>query len=269
MKQKSHSIKGVTLLEVMLVLAIAATLIVMSFQFFYRYRTQNAYDQIKNNVDTLFEGMRRFFYVNCQEGVLSPLHNPAPSLNDPFSIDIKTLLIDKSFLSTTWPIESSRTDIAYAYQGYSAKFIPKQIETGRKMTACYNFNDSKGVQCYEGKIDYPQNIILNWQMQVVVKMTTWNEAQALYIYLGANCVKKDAPSDTTPVDCSSSDSDGEYVVFLSMPSISSSDLSMTMPVVKNFNLLYTHDPMYELYNRNIGTGTDSTDKKYRYYLCGG
>jgi len=261
--------KGVTLLEVMLVLAIAASILVLTFQFYNRYRVEQNFVLIQDNIDTLFQSLRRFYQSNCQQGVLSPLGAIPVDVSIPFLINDATLfneqLITNGFLSGDWPRANIEVDDTFGYKGYSVKLNPKLVEsTDRANRACYQFDKNNPPQCYDGII--PNRKILFWQFEIAVKVTNVDYAQSYGPYIGANCIVEDVPANI-PINCETDSSpDGQILVWQLMPSDPflqpKSDNWILNPVVKNFNMLYTHDPMYEMYD-------PSAPKELQYYLCGG
>ena len=117
--------KGVTLFEVLLVLAIAASIIIMSIKQYQSYRFDADIQAVRYNVDTIFEAMAQYYKVNCY-GSIDPAHanqdpygqiipgglNPDNSQigTNPTSIpsvpiDIQQTLAGKGF----WPISIAQT----------------------------------------------------------------------------------------------------------------------------------------------------------------
>src|ERR1700738_304841 len=94
---------GVTLLEVMLVLAIGSSIILMGFRLFQGYSIEQEFRQVRYDVDLLFQAMGEYHQANCQKGTLSPLATPPVNLTKPFSVDIENVLINGQYLAASWP----------------------------------------------------------------------------------------------------------------------------------------------------------------------
>jgi hypothetical protein len=276
MKNKFHHIQGVTLLEALLGLVIIATIAMMSLRYYQRYATERDFKQIENNVDILFQTLRRFYQANCQSGVLSPFPSdpsvPAPDLTMPFPMEndaqFQDYLLTPGFLPKQWPFYNVQVDDTFGYKGYAVKLIPIVNEITRKTTSCYQFDKSKTPQCYNGLV--PGRKVLYWKIEIAVQVLNVNNAQAFGPYIGTNCIVDSWASDV-PVNCTVDNStDGTILVWQFLPSDPflrpRSDAWLMNPIVKNFNLLYTHDPMYEMYHPNSGP---ITGDNYHYYLCGG
>lgn len=270
MKNSFIQKKGITLLEMLLVLVIASSILMLAFRFYNRYQVEQQFVQIQTNIDTLFQALGNFYRSNCQKGLLSPIDKTPPlDISVPYPITDETLfnnnLITTGFLSKSWPAMNTQVDETFGYKGYSVKLNPKFVEsTEINNRVCYQFDKNNPPVCYEGV--NPNRKILFWQLEIAVKVNNSAYAQAYGPYIGASCIVEALPTDV-PVNCATdSDEEGQILVWQLMPSDPfmhpKSDSWILNPVEKDFNMLYTHDPMYEMYDPNA-------PEQYQYYLCGG
>lgn len=268
-------IKGVTLPEFLLVLAIGMAVIVMGLRQYQARQKENNYRILRNNVENLFVAMKNYYYVNCPEnGTLYPKQQPSMLVPVPVT---KTDLT--AYFSRTWPLFSSvvyhgeqteeKEENAAADSGYKseasylAQFNP--IDYTNKNAYVCNYFGTDPVACSQPE-PIPSSKVLLWQAQVAVLMANPAETVAYLGVSGADCAVNEVPTDIG-VDCSTGITEGEaaYLVWQRLPSFASPELKtvhwLSNPRVKMLNLQYTHDPMYENYN--------PSDTSYQYYVCGG
>ena len=135
--KRVQRISGMTLLEVMLVLAIMASFVLFAINQYQQFRLEASFIDIKKNVDVLFQAMGRFYQGNCRnlsdysiasaKGVV-PTITPgalAPSPKGPldystsnltYPMDITTQLMTPHYLPNNWPTVIPEVDTT----GYSA-----------------------------------------------------------------------------------------------------------------------------------------------------
>lgn len=269
-------LRGLTLLETMLVLAIAASIILMGLKQYELQDTEKNYLLLKYNVEELFQGLKQYYQVNCDDmvsasgtvtrkGTLSP-HSPQPvNTSLPFPVSITTL---QPYLQKDWPRYAPVVENPSGISSYIAQFNPSSPPPERNAYACQYFG-SGAPQCTDPlQRNIVNSKILLWQAQVAVKMLDPSKTIAYVGVVGADCAVNDLPSDR-PINCSTDavkEGNAVYMVWQRLPSFASTTIKsahqIANPVAKQFKLQYTHDPMYEMYNQNSGTN-------YQYYLCGG
>lgn len=263
-----RKLQGVSLFEVILAFAIGASIILLGVrQYTYYKRDRDAF-ALKNNVDTLFQAMRNYYYANCSEtggqnhpGTLAPSSQP----NNPFPIDINTVLA--GYFDTTWRPANPFIDTSFANLGYEAQFNNFIISDRRSENFCYFYpgTNQKTPNC--ASLPNTSAHIYLWVAQVVVKVKDPKMTLMLKGVAGADCALNEYESGSI-VDCSQGATSGEppYLVWQHLPSFASSELSSGLWrstfTVKQFNLQYTNDSLWELVSAPDGT-TPS------YYLCGG
>lgn len=276
---------GMTLLEIMLVLAVGAMFIIIGLQQYSQWSEQSSADQLKYNVDSLFQAMAYFYKANCADsydqngnpvaksGALSPSSFAAASLafppTNPFPVTVSTLETN-GYLKQWQPVNplvnTSSTAIPYIVQ-----FNP--ITENYNVYACWNFNP--GMTTSHQKCTIPQpiptsasapygaNVVL-WSIQVAVLIQDTANINTYKNQLIADCIS--TTSGNTIIPCGQTGSGtGAYLVWTRMPSFANPTIATSANQaaqnLKAFQLQYTHDPMYELNN--------VTYAGQQYYLCGG
>jgi type II secretory pathway pseudopilin PulG len=266
--------RGVTLLEVILVLAIGAGILFLSLSQYQVFRQDADAQQLKANVDILFQAMSQYYKANCYgtynaydpnttapynalvPGTLNPMNatNPLPG---PYYIDIQKDLIAGGYLppNFTLPmtplVNTSGASAANPYSGYVLQF-----------NASVTMTRNPG----------PGNVgsVLIWQPQVAVLLQNTTQASAYLNYLQGDCLSQLKGKIVTP--CASS-STGTYVVWARLPSYaetrSNSTLWQSKAVSNQFQQLYnTYPTVYLL--ETVGTiPKTATTTQIQYYLCGG
>lgn len=231
--------KGVTLLEIMLVLAIGSSLILLGVRQYQQYRQEQYPQELKLKIDQLFQAAAAYYHANCK------------TFKDGSAITIKELQ-DNGFLASNW---SSTNPLVNYY--------------------VIQFNQNPPTErfiytCYAGTCETPQAIsagnknVYTYQIQIAAKMVTSSEPlrESYKMLLGADCLSNLNGTQVAPCQ-SSSATGGDYLVWTRSPSLaafqSNSNLWPSLHQVKQFNLQYTHDAMYEMINPN----------EYGDYQCGG
>lgn len=299
-KKKYH---GVTLLEVMLVLAIGASITVLSLRMYRTYVNDQYLGQIQLTVDSIFTAMGIYFKANCNDqkdstgtviraGALSPSTITYPT-TDSVNVNIETQLsgtASGNFLQTTL-IPNPIVDETVGADGYFAQFNPINTGTGNTpgtigQYTCWNYGASSTttydtgpylsstVVCSDQSLPQsspnvkpiPLSEVLIWRIQVSVKIKDQYSATTYKNLLGADCTSSESNGVIAP--CSAK-SPGQYVVWERMPSLASPRTSSgyweLSPMQADFNRQYTHDPMYEMMYPTYNTSWTSQP----FYVCGG
>lgn len=270
-----HKASGMTLIETILVLAIAASLVLLGISMYRSAETDKNYFFLRSNVDFLFQAMKGFYQYECDialgpDGAIASggklTFNPTDGTAAGVPVEFKVNTV-KNYIDFDWPRVAVVAASGAVDQVYFAQFNPTIASSNKQAYACSPY--ATGAQC-SNPVPIPGSNILLWQSQVVVKMkdpakTTYYLAKA-----GADCAVRTF-SPGTVVDCSRGVSFGQsanYMVWQRMPSFASPDIKSPLwvsnPVLKEFKLQYTHDPMYELYNQSA-----TPSLVYKYYYCGG
>lgn len=241
-----------TLIEVMLVIGIGASLLILGIRQYQVYRQDADVQQLKYNIDMIFQGLANFYYANCGWGVtgathspgapptpglLSPTHSPPPK--NPYPIQIRQDLVQTGFLNAPLPLSPliDGSNPSNPYAGYIAQF--NRYDTSRATPAAIG-------------------TVVMWQAQVAIKLKNERLAEQYKLLLQADC-RATTPSalcrPTLP-------SPGPYLIWARMPAFatptSESTYSFTNQVNKEFTEMYTTYSISNLTNHS----------KQQYFLCG-
>ncbi len=276
---------GVTILEVMLVLAIASSFIIITIRMYEQYRLQVSQAQLLGNVDQLFQAMTHYYQANCRRqldisgnivsaGALDPL----VAGSGPVVLSINSHLLSTGFLNS-WQPDNVLVDNTPAEKGYYVQF--NQAPTGTmNVYACTGSGDPPS--CTSN----PQTTALNgigtptpgtsavtvWRMQVAVKLRDPTKQTQYMLQMGASCVSTAGSSNGPVTMCENSPGQNGYLVWeraATFVSGNTSDLWLSEPQVKQFNMQYTNDSM-QLLNGSAQTWTSTTaqNQNTQNYLCG-
>jgi len=302
MRIKTQHSPGIVLIEMILVLAIASTIILMGLRVYNFFRADQQLNQLSYNVDLIFQSVSKFYHANCRgfsgnnDGVLNPSQNPT----SPYVVLNNTVstLISQSYLDSTQLIPSLLLDTANTgttNQGYFAQ-LNLLNATDRQYYWCMTNPTTQVYTCSTPSSGATTNTGIGnvqvWQAQVAIKVADYNTALIYQQKLGADCVSTLATNSsgtgTYIVPCSTSTSSSTssssssstnnlptYVVWTRIPSLASpqtnSLLSLSLFGAKTFNLQYTNDGMAG-FNATYWQGSLTTPPisyDTTYYLCGG
>lgn len=257
--------RGVTLIEVMLVLAIAVVIILMGINQYRMYRVDSYYMLVKYNVDILLEGLKQYYQTNCK--VSGNKLWPTSGTYSAVSLDYATMA---PYLTGEWPyytpVVSSQSGSIVS--SFYPQFNPMPLKQKTEYP-CFLYNAK--LTCASPK-SIPNTKVILWQAQVVVKMANPTQAVHYIAILGASCGTNSFTSGNT-VNCANNKNltQAEYLVWQGLPSSPSGSIGsahwMANPVSKLFNLQYTNDPMYEMYNSKAVPDSNN-QVYYMNYLCG-
>lgn len=272
--------EGMTLLELMLVLAISGAILVSGLNLYQSFMVDVNAQQLKYNVDVLFQGLANYYKSNCiqyinQSGTLTKSGTLDPdtgSIKNPFPIDPAADLSSAGYLAAPYPFVQNPLVAApptvdptnpsppapnpnYVTQ-FNLVYIPGTVNEPQRV-----INMSSGTQWSAG------NIVL-WKAQVAVQLSTAaaKSAQAYKGMLGADCVSTYDASSNSVTPCETAQGGtaqtGTYLVWERLPSFASpetvSDVWPSMPTVTQFTQMYTTYPISLLINGQTQN-----------YLCGG
>lgn len=178
--EKKHHIKrlaGVTLLESMLVIAIASSIMVLSIKVYRQYETQVNVEKIRYNVDTLFQAMSQYYRAQCGgSGTIAT----APT-NAPYVVSMNTLA---PYLPANW--ESKNPLIT----GYALQFNPVVGVAAPYINTCVV--TQPGTPCTAGgstplSASQAQIVIWNAQVAILIANTTAATFNRYKTQLGSDC----------------------------------------------------------------------------------
>lgn len=265
MNASKKSQLGVSLLEVMLVLAIGGAILFLSIQQYQSYRRDADMIQVQANVNAIFQAMGAYYRSQCY-GTTDPTATINPttfgalnpeggvSLSSSFPVNIQTALIDGGYLtSSALPLSPLVNASGAGTRGYVAQFNPQTVD--RKVcqdTACTPANMAT------------VGTIVIWKAQVAVQLQNPGEQKQYLNLLAGDCLSSSSGTTVTP--CTSGGGSGNFVVWQRLPSAANtnvkSDYWVTIPTVNQFKQMYTTIPVTQLID---ATGSGSYTQ---YYLCG-
>jgi hypothetical protein len=283
----SKAQKGITLIEAALALAIAASIIVLSLKFYKVWMEQVYIEDLRYNIDVLFNAMGNYYRANCGFQGLATSSPTAGSLMTTTTPQIVSLSSLSTYLPSNWlnaqginnitagNILDNTTGLGTAY------ILQYNLTSGSVTTNC------SAADCgTRTPMTIPSPLTaLVWRAQVAVKILNTANIRTYATLLGADCISSLNSSGTSnyvntceaagspPATLTASD---VYLVWERMPSLASPDMSsslwVSMPALKQFNLQYTHDQFFEYSNStyiNNSTGTGSVlGTNQEYYVCG-
>lgn len=251
---------GVTLVEVMLVLAVGAMIWVISVQQYNMFKSDKDIRQIQYNVDMLAQAAADYYWANCNgtfnpgintitPGTLNP-NNPTPPGN-PYPLIIASDLTNKGYLPASLSLAANSIASNYAVQMDNKMYAKTQVSCDD--AACSSSS--------------PKTIgtIVSWTIQVSVKLRDTSKAQTYKNLLQADCLSE--ISGGTVLPCTSAPANSKtYAVFLRSPAfptpLSKSALNQNRAKLSVFNQQYTVKAI-----TNLTTGNHPAN--YQYYLCTG
>lgn len=266
---------GVTIFEMLLVIAIAASIILFSLNQYLFFQRDANVQQVQYNVNTLFKAMAMYYKAECYgrysvsgaPPLIPGKLNPGSSPGDPFKINITTDLVNGGFLTDSIPINPLIDDAGANTNGYVAQF---NLYTSSR-TICAGGTTASNAyppSCLNSTAVNVGTIYI-WKPQVAVKLKNAATASQYLSLLGGDCLSTE--SGGVVAKCNSYPGTGDYVVWERLPSFASissldsqSDFWVMNPIGQQFN------DMYRSYSNVYLTGsTGTTPSGSQYYLCGG
>ena len=258
--------EGLSLLEVMLVLAIVSAILILGLRQYQTYQADTDVQQVKYNVDTLFLAATKYYVANCSNtwkstggtnlvsinndpnvGTLDPTHNPPPS--NPYIVldgTISTLTNpNNGFLPESLMLINPIVDRSEGFNGYYVQF--NRYDSTRMIKV----SNAAGVMS-----DQSAGTIVNWRIQVTVKLNNASMANQYKQLLLGNCLVS-----SSTATCASGSGSGSYVVFERLPSLAFPGMmvdDLFNPITKQFKQSYTTYPILDI----------TSGAKTQYYLCG-
>jgi prepilin-type N-terminal cleavage/methylation domain-containing protein len=274
-----HSQRGVTLLEIMLVLVIGAMLLIFGLRQYQMYREDADARLLMNNINALMLATARFYQANCYgqsdpaggivagTGLLHPSNNPP----DQYPINIPTILVTGGYLSTNLatifplnPIVDSAGANTYGYVVQLNSYKQNRLICIEGTNAISGANDPK---C-NSTSQIGQSII--WKIQVSILVRDVTKINVYKNILGADCAS--SYSGTVVNRCSANKS-GPYLVWERMPSAVMTDGVQTQAspganqMVNQFTQLYRAYPAQVTANQQ-GYTPPSNSAERQYFVCG-
>jgi prepilin-type N-terminal cleavage/methylation domain-containing protein len=248
---------GFTLLEVLLVLVIAASIFMLAIKFYRSVRFDADMAQVKYNVDRIFSSAAEYYQANCRVqrnpltgaivgpyGTLDPVNSPPT----PFTtVTVNTLRTD-GFLNAALPFNRYINN-ATPNGGYIVQFNRAAASDRLSRTAKMG------------------NIIV-WTIQVSVAIRS-NTPLAIVRVLGADCAANASGSavNSCSAGLPANTAQTVYAVWERLPSFANpyaeTNTWMGNAMVKDFTQLYTNNNF-----QGGQPGPTNNLANYQNYLCG-
>lgn len=200
--------EGVTILEVMLVIVIGASLLLLSLNQYQTFTFDNNVRKVQQNVNLIFLAASNYYRKECYgtskpgapdmmqmvPGTLNPKHDPAPS--NPFPISLKSDLFDTGMLQ---PLAINPIVDDDDGNGYIVQF--NQYQAPREV--CLRAQDTSKPATIDDNCAEKVSVgtIIGWRIQVAVKLRKTEIAEQLKSYLSADCLS--TFNGTTVIACES------------------------------------------------------------------
>jgi hypothetical protein len=254
--KSQHLQKGVTLIEAMLVLAIGMMIVMLGFRQVSNFRYESNITTLEANVDQLFLTTAISWKSTCAflngTTYTAPTSMPMPNQ---MGTGIFNPLIDNS-----------------SGMGYVVQMNLLSITTP-------NANCSSQDCGSITPVSLTGSIVQLWVIQVSALIKNASQVATLAAATGADCISSLAPDGRTVSPCTPKPVAGNYLVWSRPPSYTSPEttnsiLYASLPQIKEFNLQYTHDQMFELTqktyidNGSSGIGGAAGGASQAYYTCG-
>lgn len=283
-RNKRRHEEGVSLLEVILVLAIVGSLIILSIKQYQIMRSDQELQMIQYNVDSIFLGLAGFYKANCYGqsptggGAIKPgdlYVTSSKHPQNPFPVNIQNDLINSGYVTNRiLPANIVNTTGSLGTNGYVAQFnqITPANPKNQLRNVCIQNTGSNNAYGSDSSQNCQKNAqigtIITWQAQVAVQLTSQAAASApTYLaQLNGDCLSTASGGIVQP--CTTSPGTGDYVVWARLPSFarqtSVSDSYEMNPIVNQFTQMYTTYPSGYLIN-SIGQAPNGDQQ---YFYCG-
>lgn len=262
-----HSLRrqsGLTLLEIILVVSLASSILLLSIRQYESYKLDSDVQQVLYNVDQIFQAASYYYQANCKRQInqttMTPIAgtgslDPANSPTNPKFIDAQADLVTPGYLKA--PILFNPI-VRYMQGSEVLKSYSVQFNLVTPLP-------SRSVPLSAGGTGNTGTIYV-WKIQVAVALANPATAPQYLNLLRGDCLSHMiggslvAPCPATPTPPTANDT---YVVFSRLPSFatpgSQSGLEATNATVKQFTQQYeTYPILYLLDTGGVGQN----------YLCG-
>ena len=284
MRVKKQSQRGVTILEILLVLSIGVILIMMSIRQYQALSVDNNIRQLKANVNTILQGMAAFYYVNCNgsynptTGVTTPgLLNPYSNNSTTYVVNVNSQLVTPGFISTTYStIVPFNALVNTSNGGQPAGYVAQFNRVDQARNIC-----TSGTNVVNGPNDpnctstAKTGISVLWLAQVAVELNSNIPSSEYTTYKNltdADCL---SALNGTQVNACSQNTPGNYLVWERLPSMVTTENQTTTTLWGNnvnlseFKQLYTQYPNLSTDTKGPEQGMMPPSEQTHYYLCGG
>jgi hypothetical protein len=177
MKFSKRNMTGVSLVEVILALVVAAAIITMGINQYLVYSKDTAAREVTYNVDSIMRAAAYYYYANCEKSSSNSgaTLDPANSPPDPYPVFLPALVSSNYLMA--FPPQNPLVDSSAPFGGYLVQFNMKTS----KRYYCSTPGDSTTCTSQIGN-----NI--NYTIQVSVALKDVANATRYYNMTGATCL---------------------------------------------------------------------------------
>ena len=273
-KNVSHKISqqlGRTLLEVLLMLVIASSVLYVSIRQVRVYQDAGYAAELQANVDMLFQAMAAFHRANCygsynpitrtmSYGLLNPnAASPPPS---PYILDISGQLLP--YMTSTLDENPFvwNTTVSSIYQGYLAQFTQYTYPA----TVCVTGTSATGPYSAGCSATSQKGTVVIWRAQIAALLQSTTKAQQIKNMTGATCLSN-GQGLGSGAPCASSTGTGSYLVW-ERQSTNANPLAALPPTWQNNAVVSQFTQMYQENSIDYLLSV-SHSPETQYYTCGG
>lgn len=272
---------GVTLLEALLVLVIASSLVYLALKQYEVFKTAGDVQALQANVDDLFQAMSQFYKANCYGsydpntqtitwGLMNPKAGSMVGMYGVYVLDIPSQL--QPYMTTTLtPNPIVDTTSPSTTSGYVAQFNKYTYAVSICTTASDDSDPATGPYPSTGCATARQKgTVVIWRPQVSVALMRRAKAAQLYNATGATCGPMRSPLTGAPLGCGSTRGVGNATQFLAWerqanyasPQATSLAYRSANALVAQFTQMYRESPITYLVSTNHSP-------EIQYFNCGG
>ncbi len=265
--------QGVTLIEMLLVLVIAAGIMYFGVKQYHLYRLQSDITQVQVNVNSLFNAMSKFYRAQCY-GSVDP-NNPSASplagtgvlrttTTSPYAIDITKDLFNNGYLNIQMPL-SPLISPTVGTDGFVAQFN-RYTQVVRKCQDQGSWGPYTSMGCSTNTPPQIGTLVL-WKAQVAILLQDPITAQQFKQMMSADCISTMQNGIVTPCPGSVSGS-GVFLVWERIPSASTMSIEATSPTQASIPAVQNFTNMYRVSGASSMINISHTPETTFFY-CGG
>ncbi len=258
-----HRSKGMTLLEMMLVFAIAMSMVLLGIKQYQQYKLQGNISQAGYLVDSLLQGMSNYYFANCYHPNSFAPSPGTTTVTSPIVVDFTTSLLSAFLPSESVFILGHLPPLVSSIQ---TRYVPRQATSQRRAIGCASYQKVNGqTVCQWAPTSATTRAVTTlWQAQVIMTMQDPTQTLLYKGLLNADCAMDSIPKARSAPVCVTKGAP-RYLLWQRLPSFASpaltSGLREFIYSTVLFTRQYTNDPMGDLYNAPGYTPAN--------YLCGG
>jgi len=266
---KKNPDQGITLIELLLVLVIGASLFYIGIRQYISLRDQANVFQLQTNVNTLFNAMAKFYRAQCYSNINPTTGLPIAgtgvlrtTVATPYIIDIANNLVTPGYLTDQIPSNPIISPTAGS-NGYVVQFN-RYTQVVRMCQTAGSWGPYTSMGCATNTPPKVGTLVL-WKAQVAIQLKDVAKKAQYLTLLGGDCLSSMQGNQVLPCP---GDPTGDFVVWERIPSASGMSIESTspteasLPAVKSFTNMYRTSGVTYLLNTSHSPETE-------FFYCGG